>query len=318
MKFRALFAVVASLIIAASAPVAAVPQTDLGGETIVIPFDPPLDQPLRYRSQKSDERDGKTTLSWSVSDFTFQDHGEGFRLSVETVSSGSNDTDPKRAAFMKKLEELIDVPYSVLVSDSAEVIEVEHGDDVWNKIWSALDGAVAEKTYTAEEREAVQAMLSMFRNLPAETRLTHLAEPVLPLLEFGRTEYTIGDPISFEVENESPFGGTITRDVVVSLTKVEKGLAHFTIRSSIPGTELEKLARGMIDKTGLKIDEKDRASAEDSLAGLAGVKNETVADYRVSLEDGMLESFQSTETTSFVENGKTSRRVKAEAMTRVR
>lgn len=94
--------VIACLAIA-GAPVHASPTLPApaapSAQIAVIPFDPPLDAPLRYRWEKAVQRDGKTRMSWAVSDFRFEEQGDGFRLTVSPVGSGSNETDPARLAM---------------------------------------------------------------------------------------------------------------------------------------------------------------------------------------------------------------------------
>ena len=111
-------------------PLLALPHTKTAGETAVIPFDPPLGEALRYRSERSLEKNGKTTLNWAVNDYTFEETEEGYRLTVTPVSGGSNETDPEAIAFVKLLSDLTRIPYVVQISPEVEIVGLDRGDEI--------------------------------------------------------------------------------------------------------------------------------------------------------------------------------------------
>lgn len=104
----------------------------------------------------------------------------------------------------------------------------------------------------------------------------------------------------------------------MGLTDVSDGLAHLAVRTSIPRSELEKATGALFEKFrsgALKPEEVAKAKA--ALPALKDFKSETVADYYISIEDGMLKSFQSTQTISVNEGEKTEVQVKTLSMRRV-
>ena len=105
---------------------------------------------------------------------------------------------------------------------------------------------------------------------------------------------------------------------MITLTDVRDGLAHLTIRSTIPREELEKLTMTLLEKikSGGLSDEK-LAQAKAALSGAAEFREETIADYRIDVENGLLQSFQSKQTISVSEGGKTNNRVKVHSLKRV-
>ena len=102
-----------------------VPAAQQEAVTALIPFDPPLDATLRYRWEKSIQKDGKTDLNWIVYDCRFEKSGDGYRLTVNPVSSGSNETDPAKIAMMKRIEELTRRPFILRLDGEGVIKEVE-------------------------------------------------------------------------------------------------------------------------------------------------------------------------------------------------
>ena len=301
-------------------PARAIPQTKLSSQEVLVPFDPPLGQNLSYRWEKTDTKDGKTTMSWSLDRFRFEEAGEGYKLIVEPVSSGSNETDPVKLQMMKRLEEMIRMPFVLRLNAEAEIVELERGDEYWAKIMAALREALANRggRPAVQEGRAIAAILDMFQKMPAEARLAKLTESVQPLVEFAYTKTSVRSPIRAQVDTASPFGGTLKQDVVISLTKVEKGFAHLTVRMNVPREELLKLTAAMVSRLQNGVLDKDQvAKLNAGMAALKEVQSETIADYRISTEDGMLESFRSTQTISVTEGDKKEQRVRTMSLTRV-
>ena len=321
MVMLRLIGIALSLLFAVPAnPAWSVPQTKLSSQEVVIPFDPPLGRDLSYRWKQSDTRDGRTTMSWSVDRFRFEEAGEGYKLTVEPVSSGSNEADPIKLQMFKRLEELTRFPFVLRLNADAEIVELERGDEYWGKIMGALREAMAQRNGKSAplEDQAIAGVIGMFEKMPAEVRLAKLTESVQPLVEFAYTETSVSKPIHAQLDTASPFGGTLKQNVVISLTKVERGLAHLTIRMNVPREELLKATAAMLSRLQNGAPEKDQAAKlESAMGALKEFRSETVADYRISIEDGMLDSFQSTQTISVTDGQKNQQRVRTMSLTRV-
>ena len=302
---------------AAAAP--AVPGPAQQATKALIPFDPPLDTVLRYRWEKSIEKDGRTDLHWSIADYRFEQTDNGYRLTVTPVSSGSNETDPTKIAMMKRIEELTRRPFVLRLDDLGSIQEVEDADFYWSTIFRVLKeelARVAGNDTEAEIRAAMENVLAMFERMPAEVRQAVMTEEVQPLVEFANTETEIGKPITATIESSSPFGGKINRDVTINLAKVEDAMAFLTIRSAVPREQLDKLMKSFVSQlTTLKPEQ--RKAAEDGLAALKGFRHETLSDYEVSTVDGMLERFQSTETVEANDKNKAKKKITTRSMQRI-
>ncbi len=300
---------------APTAPATALQQS----ETILIPFDPPLDVTLRYRSERTIQKDGKTNMSWSVSDYRFQESHKGYRLTVTPVSFGSNETDPAMLAILKRIEELTRRPFVLLLNADGAIEELEDADFYWSTIFKVLKEEIAKGDSKAPDGNAkrmIRQMLSVFENMPVENRLALLTEDVQPLVEFANTEFDTNEPVSASVESSSPFGGVLNREVTISVRKVEGPIASLTIRSSIPRAELIKLVESMLSKFEAFPPEK-RAEAKAGIAGLEGFRSDAAADYDVSIEDGMLERFRSNETIEVSDKSGKRLKVTTQSMDRI-
>lgn len=289
------------------APAAASQQAQIA----TVPFTPPLDAPLRYRWEKTVDKDGRTAMTWSVSDYQFTEFNKGYRLTITPVSSGSNETDPDRLALEKKLEALLNLPFVLRIDGNGSIEQLENAEKYWSTIMTVLREELvrmSNKAGSDSTRQAVKTVMEMFEKMPADARLALLTEGVQPVVEFGNTETEVGKPMQTTVEGASPFGGTIKRDVVISLVRIADQTAYLSVRSTIPRGELEKLTATVVENFAQLPGDK-RSEMKAGLAALADFRHDTTSDYQLSLEDGMLSKFRSTETVEVNDKAAKRRRV---------
>ena len=274
---------------------------------------------MRYRWEKSVQSDGKTDMSWAVYDYLFEETDSGYRLTVTPVSSGSNETDPTKLALMKRIEELTSKPFVLRLNESGEIEEVVEADKYWSTTFAVLKEEIAKQATTKKDPmigQLMQNVLGMFEKMPPESRQAIMTEEVQPAVEFADTHTEVGKPLATSVETSSPYGGAISRDVTISLAKVADAKAYLTISSTIPKAELVKLTQSFLKQlTTLPADK--RKEAEQGMASLEGFRHDTLSDYQVSVEDGLLEQFHSTETVEVADKDKQRRKVTTRSMTRI-
>lgn len=284
-----------------------------------IPFDPPLESKLRYRWEKTEQRDGKSEMAWSVDDFQFEQVDDGYRLTVTPVSSGSNETDPAKLAIMKRLEELTRRPFVLRLNADGQIEQLEDADFYWSTINQVFRDEIARLTKAEKDpafREVMENVRGMFERMPAETRLTLLTESIHPALEFANTHTEVGKPIKSTVESPSAYGGTINREVTISLNRVADATAYLTIGSTVPRAELDKLMQLFLKQlTALPADK--RSEAEQAMASFDKFRHDTLSDYQVSVEDGLLERFNSRETVEVAVGKETSTKITTRSLTRI-
>ena len=277
------------------------PIASATAQSATIPFDPPLGEALRYRWEKAIEKDGKTAMAWSVSDYRFDEAGKGYRLTVTPVSSGSNETDPAKIAISKKLERLLNIPFVLQLDELGVIAKLENDTLYWSTIVRVLREELAKPRATPAstgEQEAIRAVMDLFEKMPADARLALLTEAVQPLVEFVGTETTVGEPIRATVETPSAWGGQLKREININLVAIAAGKAHLSVHSTIPRSELERLAKDLVQKVVVKQSPSDRIKMNEGFAALESFQHETSSAYKVWLSDGMLADFLSTETIS--------------------
>lgn len=308
------------LLLPAAASAITVPTTEAAGETVAIPFDPPIDENVRYRWEIVDEREGSTTMSWSINSYSFEGIEDGYRLTVTPVSSGSNEKDALKLSAMKRLAELTKRPFVLRLNESAEIVELVRSDEYWADIFKAVSASLSEDKSIESQKQAraIRSVMALLEGMPAEAKLAKLTESIQPVVEFAFTEMTRGEPIHATIDTTSPFGGTLKQNIVISLTAVRDGFAHLTIRYDVPREELEKLTRALLDGVGKEaLSASEREKIKASIATLKDFKSETVADYKIWLEDGMLENFQSTQRITVREGDRPKVRVKTQSLKRL-
>src|ERR1041384_504576 len=90
---------------------------------ISIPFDPPLDRPLHYRSTVSTRRDGQTTVVATDYEITFSRRRDGFRMLVHATGASDQRTGRPVPGYLP--------PYTLLLDQDGTVEELENADAYW-------------------------------------------------------------------------------------------------------------------------------------------------------------------------------------------
>lgn len=268
-------------------------------QPLYVPFDPPLGEPIRYRWEKHESKDGVPRISWHVADYLFEAREGGYRLTVSYVDSGSNESDPDRLAAEKKLAHLVQRPARLLLDEGGAVVEMEEVDAYWEAIFKAIEEVLVErggaKSPTEEERRRLAEFLKMMRDVPLAVRVGLFTESIQPATEFGETESTLGETIQAEDEAESPFGGPIKRRVSVQLRGVKDGVATYSIYLTVPPEGIAKAAAALIERIGAGEKPEDVARVKAQLAATK-FRHETSAVYEVDIATGLTDSFEATET----------------------
>lgn len=320
LKLILVAAVAASLPVQMVAPAPVVPaHVPAQLRSVLIPFDPPIETSLRYRWERSVQKNGKTDIGWSVSDYRFEETKDGYRLIVTPVSSGSNETDPAALAFLKRLEELFRQPFVLRLDENGSIQALENADVYWSTMFKVMReelGRKDGKPLDDKGKQMLDEVIRLFEGMPAQNRLSLMTEEIQPLVEFGNVELDSVEPISASVEVQSPFGGTLTRDTTISLKRVEKGIASLSIRSFVPKEELTKLVQTMFAKLE-SLPPETRAEAKQSIAAFKQFEHVTAADYDVSMEDGVLTRYHSVETIVVEDKDGINRKITTQTLTLV-
>lgn len=281
---------------ALAAPLPSSRSKGVTAETATIVFDPPLDTPIRYRSEKIEAKGTITRSNWDISRYDFAKTGDGYRMTVTVEDSGSNETDPMMLRIERKLAELIQQPYVVTLTEGGAITGIENLSVYWTKIFDAFDEELRspDNSLPAEARTAFASFLGGFRSMPETTRLALMTEGLAPIVEFADTETTVGKPVHATVETDSPLGTKFQRDVYVNLDRIDGDDAVIRMHATIPPDEAKALSLAYVEKMVATL-KPGTVIPKDAFAKLT-IVHETQAEYQVSLIDGLLDSYSSTET----------------------
>ncbi len=299
-------AMAAALLLAPAVPIAAAPSpadqapASTQGQTVVVPFDPPLDRPLRYRRSKEVDKAGRTQSVWTVDEYIFSPTDDGFRLRVRTLDTGIEGADPATREAFRRTVLRFNRPFVLLLDERGAIVGMEDEEAYWSEMLRATEQMIREARVptTPAEQAAVQHMVGLFRDTPPEARLAVIAEAAAPILEFGAVELTLGEEITNELETTGLFGATARHLIRVRPERLEGGRLFVTMFSSVPREDLIRnteqfLARIPVTGEGSNT-EAERARGLAELRSGA-MSRETEAHYEIALDSGLTRRHRSVE-----------------------
>lgn len=237
----------AALLLTASPPVAAPLAAKERAAPVVIPFNPPLNQPVRYRISMTERGEGGDKELSSLEEMRFERVEGGYRVSVKSSDVKIVDKDLPEA-LQKQMRELAKIPYVLRISEDAKILELENSDVLWAQIIDlserALGSSAQEKNESDEERAQRNAFMAnymqSFRDMKKEERLALLTQSLQTVFQFGQTEWK--KPVTTDVETATPFG-TITQKIHIGLPTISGGTAIFNSRGVVPKKGMAKFLK---------------------------------------------------------------------------
>ncbi|HEY0044094.1 MAG TPA: hypothetical protein VGB62_06055 [Allosphingosinicella sp.] len=308
---------------AAGAAPATPAQASPAGEAVTarIPFDPPLGKALRYRFEKSEEGLRGKKSAWLVAGLVFAKADDGYRMTVTPQDSGDGGPGRASSPVMKTVLDMVKRPYTLILTADAEIVGMEDSEAYWDAAFQAFAAASAGSTATSPtDRQAVEGITRMMRQIPEEARLAMVAESVAPLVEFAGTETVVGEPITTEAEQEAPFGGTMKRNVEIALQKVSDGTAFLSLHSSVPRAEFEAMMAAFmrtVAASQVKPVPGKPIPTPEEIGRIEHFSQETRAEYEVALDTGLLKRHRSTETVEIRMQGNFDRKITTVSLERI-
>ena len=160
-------------------------------------------------------------------------------MTVTQVSSASNDANPP-AARGERLEQLSQIPYSLLLSADGQIMAMENEQLYWNSIVAHLEAETL--------RPGAAQTAQMSREMSQEARLNLLSQELVPLVTVASREMSVGEPLTSSIALPSPLGGTIDANIHTTLQSVENGTAQVTNHVSIPREALEEAVQTFAER----------------------------------------------------------------------
>ena len=314
MRFLYALLLVAYMFVGRS-PVVALPTTTSGTHVtgpISTPFDPPINTPTRYLFEKIQEKDGKSTRSWTTYDAVFAERPEGYRLTITPIDSGNDrERDKMSEAIYKRLNRIENRPFVVEIGDDLRISGIVDIDRLWNEIVTAVRETAKDPALGKKDRDIASFTAEFLLNMPKEARLAKLLEPVQPLVEFAGVQIDdASKPIPFETETASPLGGKIKMDGTISVLKADDAETEFAIVSQISRESLDamlKVAVGQTDKHFGNSQPQSQPQLDKIVAALNRFEIVDRANYRLATENGMLIAYTNARSTVVKAQGESGR-----------
>jgi hypothetical protein len=289
-----LLAAAASLLVIA-APAAAQPAAGPAaaaakkGDTVALPFSPPLGRTLRYRMTKSRTDNGVEQKAASAElAVTFAKSGEGYVMETQVSLPGA----PASLAGSPDYE-LLRRPLRFRVNAGGEIEGMEDEEGYWN----GVEAAIGKTAKSAPGQPSAKDVVAQMRSIPAEMRLQMLSQQVMPLLTASATKFPLGETLTSEQEGDSPMG-PVQQKAELTLERVAGDRAFLTSVRTVPAAELEAAVRRFAEEMGSEV------VGDGKLVGL-----EDRETYEVSTRTGLVTRYRSTNTVDTEEGGKRSRMV---------
>ena len=280
---------------AALAPVAPAAAQE-AGETVAIPFAPPVGQKLTYRLGRTISEDGAATKRGETRlEVGFRRAGTGYVMDATILPDNLPPeiaADPAFAALT--------LPMSFRVNADGEIT----GIDDEAQYWAAFEQLV-QKTEKPADAASRRAAVEALRKLPDENRLAMLSANVAPLLALSASEFPLGEALEGEQEGMTPVG-PVPQQVRVTLERVASGRAHVTSVTTTSAAAFEAAMRAFIDR------------AKGAPLGAGKFLSLELRDtYEVSMATGLVERQVSQTTAEMEVDGKRSRMVRTNTVERL-
>ncbi|MEP9361017.1 hypothetical protein [Sphingomonas sp. KR3-1] len=258
-------ALLASL--APALPVAAQTSIAPAPATIEVPFNPPLDTPLRYQvSTSRAARPGQPALAlrW-VEELRFTRVEGGF-LAYWRMDWASLPPEMRSPAVAPMVKPLTGEPIALELDATGTVLRVHDWPAARAKILAAVEGT-RPLVPAAVAAQVMPKVREMYEALTAETAVPMILKNLGPVFEFGGVSMAPGEVRSGQVEQPvSIGGGTVTANMSLTLSALEAGrTATFVSRREIDKESMQRLMERVIAQFGAA----DRAAAERQRVELA-------------------------------------------------
>jgi hypothetical protein len=274
---------------AAPAATQAAPAAAGAAQRVSLPFNPPLDRPLRYRLTRTIPKPSGTVTARLDYEISFSRQGEGLRMTVRTANFDFAPAAPEVMARVRPFVLELLQPFSLRLDAEGEILELEDADGYTERMF-----ATAERR-ARELGGADPAMLAFIsgigRTMTAEQKLNALTMYIAPLLEFAATELALGETLTSEIDSPPLFGaGTFRQHATILPQRIEGDLLHIRVQSTVPAEETRRALLAAMDAVPVTGEGRNtaeqRARTREELSGMEFTR-ETEDDYAVETATGL-------------------------------
>ncbi len=152
---------------------------------IHIPFNPPLDRPLHYRSTVRTQRNGGSTAVSTDYEIIFSRRRDGFRMLVHATGARDELTGTPAPGFLP--------PYTLLLDEDGKVEALENAEAYWDGILQASRPALRTMNGGVTSPRILNLADYALREATPEARLNHLTRYIGPILDYSADDYVLGE-----------------------------------------------------------------------------------------------------------------------------
>lgn len=304
------FAVAAMLALACMAKAEEAPSARTAAReeaAIVLPFDPPLNEPLRYRIERTRVREvagavSQSTRAASEEELTFVARDkEGFVLRWRTLRSDLAGPAEQTLLAKRLIEAWQNTPVIVRLDPSGEPVAIDNWPEVQanldrmiGELASAMAQANADRPQAERERgaKAMQTVRSMFVNMTPEQARQQLLKDISFLLGWGGTELRVGAPKAFRSTLQAEMiGAPLDVSGSSDLVAYAPGKsATVKVSSTTDPVTTKAAVQRFAERLLATASEADRSKFAAEFAKLEGLVIEEELTLTVALPSGVAES----------------------------
>jgi hypothetical protein len=243
-------------------PAAAPPATAPAAARVSVPFTPPLDRPLRYRSTVSTQRDGQSTSVATDYEITFSRDGEGFRMRVHATGARDQLTGASVPGYLP--------PYTLLLGENGAVEELEDADAYWDGLLRLAAPALRTMnggTISSPVRNMADYAL---REATPEARLNHLTRYIGPILDYAGDDYAVGEERVQVDPVQGLMGVTLNQRLTFRAERIADGRLFMSTRTTLSGDEMREQLIAALERAP-----ENARSREERAAALAEIRSAT-------------------------------------------
>jgi hypothetical protein len=309
----ALICVLAVGIVIGADPAGAAPSLMAAADavaTVTLPFDPPIDVPLRYTFEMRTENGKQGQIVRSVDELTYTRMSDGsYRLRWVTKSIEVEAPGPMQAVLSKVYGVGVGMPMVIAVTPQGYASDLVNETEVRGitetmlaKLVDSMDSEFATMPAAARAgmKQMIGALADQQRSQSREAFVSSALEsPRMMLRNIG--PMVPGRPSTETVEAPSPFGdGTIHCLAQSELRRYESGKSAEVVLSSTASPEdVKRMTASLVTRLLAGIaDPAARSSAETELAKMGPMTISDEAVMTVSLPSGMTDSIRYRKQTS--------------------
>lgn len=296
-------AVLAASVVLGGVPATAAPTVAVAPAALAVPFDPPLDETLRYSAEhhRYRQRGEQTSTEYqvrSVEEMRFVEHSpSGGVLQWTTRSAEIEGAPVQRAVTRAAIDAVLGRALVIEVSPTGRPQRIRNWDEFRTELIAGLsrsiDGlAKREPELTPQQRAQVasslQSMVNSYRGMSSEAAAAALLTEPRLLFSLGGAQLAPGKPVNFQAKSRVP----VIDEEVSTLGRIElleQTSDSITARltTATDPDDVKKILAARIERLAARLPAEQRATVRQKVAELDGLSVGEQLTVEVGLPHGV-------------------------------